>query len=128
MGDTAHTTESVRAHEISAKYQHSLDKAFADLTSWYNPTLTTHKFLVFRQSSWKLHSANWNKMLEDVDDNNSLFRFILDKRREYWDDKQSGMAYFALLRSSSKRQMKNQKFQYSYTAEDNLNLLVSEKD
>ena len=125
MGDTAHSTESVRAHEISAKYQHSLDKAFADLTSWYEPTLTTHRFLQFRHSSWQLHSANWNKMLEDVDSNNSLFRFILDKRKEFWDDGKSGMSYFSILRSSIKRQMKNQKFQYSYTAEDNLKSFYS---
>ena len=124
MSDS-HTTASVRAHEISAKYEKSLDKAYADFTTWYDPEETTHKFLLSRHSSWQLVPAKWNKMLEDEDDNNSLFRFILDKRKEFWDDKQSGMAYFSRLRSSIKRQMKKQKFQYSYTAEDNLKSFYS---
>jgi hypothetical protein len=121
MSSTSQTsTESVREHEISPTYQKSLTKAFTDFTTWYDPTETTHKFLQSRNSSWQIVERNWNKMLEDEDSNNSLFRFILDKRKEFWDEGKSGMSYFSILRSSIKRQMKHQKIQYTYNAEENL--------
>ena len=125
--DFAHSTESVRAHEISAYYQKYLDRAFADLHHGTIQHWLPINFFssVIRHSSWQLVPVKWNKMLEDVDSNNSLFRFILDKRKEFWDDGKSGMSYFSILRSSIKRQMKNQKFQYSYTAEDNLKSFYS---
>lgn len=103
MSSTSQTsTESVREHEISPTYQKSLTKAFTDFTTWYDPTETTHKFLQSRNSSWQIVERNWNKMLEDEDSNNSLFRFILDKRKEFWDEGKSGMSYFSILRLSIK--------------------------
>ena len=40
---------------------------------------------------------------------------LLDKREEFWNDSKSGMSYFSTLRSSIKRQMKNQKLQDTAT-------------
>jgi len=121
----AHSSESVRAFGLSAKYAQTLKTTWIQFTEWYAPKHAMFKKVLIKDrhtQEWTINETPWIRMMEaeDDDDHNALFQFVLERRQHYWDDQKSGLSYFTIVRSSIKKQMKSQHLHYSEDAEENL--------